>query len=217
MRRAPGATSCRIPISLPSTSSCWLVKPVMLPPGLARLATNPLPTAITTLAMTIGIVFVARCAARAASAATNHNHVDFLPDQFARQGVQAVHIAIGIDESILDVLPLQPAEIMHSVLEGRAQIGTAGLRCERQPPDSSDRRGRLPTADPVRDEQADGACQQDTASRDHWITSSARSSRDCGMVRPSALAVVVLMINSKVLACPIGRSPGFAPFSMRST
>jgi len=26
-----GVTSCRIPISLPNTSSCWLVKPVMLP------------------------------------------------------------------------------------------------------------------------------------------------------------------------------------------
>ncbi len=66
MRRAPGATSCRIPTSLPTTSSCWLVNPVMLPPGLARLATNPAPTASETPAMTMGAVFEARCAARAA-------------------------------------------------------------------------------------------------------------------------------------------------------
>ena len=127
MRRARGTTSCRIPISLPSTSSCRLVKPVMLPPGLARLATSPLPTASATLAMTIGIVFVARCAARGTWTASDEDHVDFLPDQFAGQGVQAVHVAIGVDESILDVLPFQPAEIVHSLLEGRAQMGTSGL------------------------------------------------------------------------------------------
>jgi hypothetical protein len=32
------------------------------------------------------------------------------------------------------------------------------------------------------DEQADAASKQDVAARDHWITSSARSSNDCGMV-----------------------------------
>ena len=159
MRRAPGVTSCRIPISLPSTSSCWLVKPVMLPPGLARLATNPAPTAFETPAMTMGIVFVARCAARAAVLAPSHDHLDFLPDQFAGQGVQAIHVAIGVDESILDVLPFQPAEILHSLLEGRAQMGASGFRSERQHPDTTDRRGGLSAAEPVRDEQADATCQ----------------------------------------------------------
>jgi ACR3 family arsenite efflux pump ArsB len=45
-------------------SSDWVVTPVMLPPGLARLATNPEPTALLTLVMTIGMVAVARCSAR---------------------------------------------------------------------------------------------------------------------------------------------------------
>jgi hypothetical protein len=34
--------------------------PVTLPPGLAKLATNPMPTGLAMFAMTIGIVFVAR-------------------------------------------------------------------------------------------------------------------------------------------------------------
>ena len=62
MHRAQARAESRI--SLPSASSAWVVIPVMLPPGLARLATNPLPTALLTLAMTIGMVFVARCSAR---------------------------------------------------------------------------------------------------------------------------------------------------------
>ena len=75
----------------------------------------------------MGIVFVARCAARSGLLARDHDHLDFLPDQFAGQGVQAIHVAIGVDESILDVLPFQPAEIMHSLLEGRAQMGASGF------------------------------------------------------------------------------------------
>ena len=107
----------------------------------------------------MGIVFVARCAARGGLPASDHDHVDFLPDQFAGQGVQAVHVAIGVDDSILDVLPFQPAEIMHSLLERRAQMGDSGFRSERQPPDTTDGRGRLSAAEPVRDEQADATCQ----------------------------------------------------------
>jgi hypothetical protein len=47
--------------------------------------------------------------------------------------------------------------------------------------------------------------------RRHWITSSARSSRDCGIVSPSALAVLRLMTNSNFVGRSIGRSAGLAP------
>jgi len=63
MRFAPGTASWKISINLASTASSWLVTPVMFPPGLARLATNLLSTAFATFAMTIGIVWVAFCAA----------------------------------------------------------------------------------------------------------------------------------------------------------
>ena len=52
---------------------------------------------------------------------------------------------------------------------------------------------------------------------DHWITSSARSRSDDGITRPSALAVFRLIISSSFAGCSIARSPGLAPFRIRST
>jgi hypothetical protein len=52
--------------------------------------------------------------------------------------------------------------------------------------------------------------------RTHSITSSARASSNGGMVRPSALAVLRLMISSNLLGCSIGRSAGFAPLKILS-
>src|SRR5262245_43657757 len=46
---------------------------------------------------------------------------------------------------------------------------------------------------------------------DHSITSSARPISGSGMVRPRALAVFRLMINSTLVACWTGRSAGFSP------
>src|SRR5262249_7356737 len=43
------------------------------------------------------------------------------------------------------------------------------------------------------------------------ITSSARPISGSGMVRPRALAVFRLMINSTLVACWTGRSAGFSP------
>ncbi len=51
----------------------------------------------------------------------------------------------------------------------------------------------------------------------HSMTSSARSSSDCGIVRPRALAVLRLMNSWNLVGCSTGRSAGFAPLSMRST
>src|SRR5712691_3578279 len=49
------------------------------------------------------------------------------------------------------------------------------------------------------------------------ITSSARISRDCGIVIPRALAVLRLMTSSNFVGCSTGRSAGLAPLRMRST
>ena len=51
----------------------------------------------------------------------------------------------------------------------------------------------------------------------HSITSSARSRSDDGITRPSALAVFRLIISSNFAGCSIARSPGLAPFRIRST
>jgi carboxypeptidase Taq len=51
----------------------------------------------------------------------------------------------------------------------------------------------------------------------HSIISSARARIGCGIVRPSALAVLRLMTSSNLVGCSIGRSPGFAPLRILST
>src|SRR5262249_12612816 len=47
------------------------------------------------------------------------------------------------------------------------------------------------------------------------ITSSARPSSEIGTVRPSALAVLRLMISSTFVACCTGRSAGSSPLRIR--
>src|SRR5262245_52805349 len=47
------------------------------------------------------------------------------------------------------------------------------------------------------------------------ITSSASAISLSGMLRPSALAVVLLMISSNLVGCSTGRSAGLAPLRIR--
>src|SRR6476660_781284 len=51
----------------------------------------------------------------------------------------------------------------------------------------------------------------------HSIISSAVDSSEGGTVRPRALTVFRLMTNLKRVGCSMGRSRGFAPFSILST
>ena len=49
------------------------------------------------------------------------------------------------------------------------------------------------------------------------ITSSARASKEGGTVRPSALAVFMLITSSNLVGCSTGRSEGLAPLRILST
>ena len=51
----------------------------------------------------------------------------------------------------------------------------------------------------------------------HRISSSARSSTDCGIVRPRAFAVLRLITSSNLVGCSTGRSAGLAPSRILST
>ena len=51
----------------------------------------------------------------------------------------------------------------------------------------------------------------------HSITFSALIRSDCGILRPSAFAVLPLMNNSNIVGCSTGKSPGFAPLKILST
>jgi len=51
----------------------------------------------------------------------------------------------------------------------------------------------------------------------YLMTSSARNSTDCGIVRPSACAVLTLITSSNFVGCWTGRSAGLAPLRILST
>ena len=57
----------------------------------------------------------------------------------------------------------------------------------------------------------EGKTGKDSPPIHHRITSSARSSSNCGIVRPSAFAVLRLITSSNFVGCRTGRSAGFAP------
>src|SRR6516165_7450622 len=65
----PGTSSANSSISLALRSTETAERPVILPPGRARLAMNPEPTGSPTPAMTMGMVDVARRAAIVAAVA----------------------------------------------------------------------------------------------------------------------------------------------------
>src|SRR5262245_40683511 len=70
---------------------------------------------------------------------------------------------------------------------------------------------RLLRAHSERPADRSAADERDELAALHSITSSARASRDAGTSRPSALAVLRLMISCIFVACWTGRSAGFSP------
>src|SRR6516165_879969 len=99
-RRRPGTTSRRNSSFLPLVSDIWFARPVTLPPGLARLATRPVPIGSFAAANTIGMTAVARFAARAWRGCRRNNDIDFEPDQLGR--VFCVALAPSLCPTILD-------------------------------------------------------------------------------------------------------------------
>jgi hypothetical protein len=82
------------------------------------------------------------------------------------------------------------------------------------PKTPSPARGRMVGfAPPVATFPSSWACKPSS----HSMTLSACTSNDGGTVRPSFLAVFMLITSSNLVGSSIGRLPGFAPFNMRST
>src|SRR6266508_4424827 len=59
--------------------------------------------------------------------ARGDDYLHVLPHQVGCEDPQAVHVATSVDHSILDVPSLQPAETVHCLGEGRAQMGASGF------------------------------------------------------------------------------------------
>src|SRR5207245_787814 len=104
----------------------------------------------------------------------------------------------------LEVVPLPDhAALDHADAQPRVEPFVEDVKDRRQRP--------LQPGARERDEHEPGAAVG------YWITSSARDSSDCGIVRPSALAVLRLMTSSNFVGCSTGRSAGFAPLRILST
>src|ERR1700682_6477955 len=91
--------------------------------------------------------------------------------------------------------------------------------CERQKTTLNGHRA-LRKADAQRTELALNGCSAPmlaSSSGNHWITSSARSSSDCGIVRSSALATLRFTDSLNTDGRSTGRSAGFAPLRILST
>ena len=216
-RVTPGAiclsSSSHFPAKL--YSSC--MNPVVLPPGRARLSTKLVPTGSTTIANTIGMVRVACCnavadgvvVARITSGASATNSAASLRCRRHHRPAPA-----DVDPYVATVGPaqlLQPlqkrceADLALRIVRGRihehadAPHPLALLRARRERPC-----GRRAA------EQRD-----ELAPLHHSITPSARASSEAGTSRPSALAVLRLMIISTLVTCCTGRSVGFSPLRIR--
>src|SRR2546426_6200187 len=127
----------------------------------------------------------------------------------AEQGLGGpAHLALDLLDELLDLpgrregfLPLEDQERRSVLLVREINLHDAA---------------REQCATDQRDKKRDVLAEEPT-SRCHWITSSARKSSDCGIVSPSALAVLRLMTSSNFVGCSNGRSPRFAPFRILST
>ena len=140
-----------------------------------------------------------------------HLELQKLPREARKPGSVAIRVALVDDQ----VLPFDVSEFTQPESE-RREVGRLA-RCASQVSDAPDFRRRLREYGERRDEQTAGHRTDECAPVRHWITSSARNSRDCGSVRPSAFAVLKLITSSSLLGCSIGSSLGLAPLKIRST
>src|SRR5262249_53735071 len=146
-------------------------------------------------------------------------HIHFEPNQLGGEGgkpISVVAVESTLDE---DVLALDVPELPHS-LEESLPGAPAPRAVRRRTPEKAhpiDLRGRLRIGGERPREQAAGQRAQEDPAGGHWISSSARASRDCGMVSPSAFAVFRLMTSSNLVGRSTGRSAGLAPLRILST
>src|SRR5262249_20757532 len=146
--------------------------------------------------------------------ARGQDHVNLTRHQLGRESGEPLCLSLCI--SVLDhhVAALDVTEVMQSLTEGLWKLGTTG-QVARQIAYPSDL-GRLLRLDGERRGEDAPTHDADERSPVHqWMISSARTSSDCGIVTPSAFAVLRLTTNSSLVGCTIGRSAGLSPFRIR--
>src|SRR5262249_23832091 len=144
-----------------------------------------------------------------------HDQRGLSPNQIGEYAWQPVTAALS--GAILDdeVARFVKAGFVQALPKSRQEVGYIAQRRAAHKPDHG-QCGRLRTRHGRTHSRA--AEQRDElAPPDHSITSSARASSVSGTVRPSALAVLMLITSSNLVGACTGRSAGFSPLSMRST
>src|SRR5713101_5654080 len=86
----------------------------------------------------------------------------------------------------------------------------------RQPAYFGNFSGLLRAAGERPDQEAASEDDDESPAGDHWISSSARISNVCGMVSPSAFAVLRLITSSNFVGCSTGSSAGLEPLRILS-
>src|SRR5713101_7054140 len=139
--------------------------------------------------------------------------VDLVPDEVGRaRGDPRWHAgSVLLHDHDLAFCKADLAEpLFERLVEGRSDGVAAEHTDPWHPPNLlgfSERRG----------EEAASERADERPSVHYSMTWSARRRRDCGMVRPRALAVLRLMTSSNFVGSSMGRSPGFAPLRILST
>jgi len=127
-------------------------------------------------------------------------------------------VVVRIGKAILDddILSLDPPQVTQAAHECVRPV--LGRRSRRNSEIAAPvyRARRLPLGHERRGEDA-GQGPDERSAADHWIRWSARPSTECGILSPSAFAVLRLIANSNFVGCSIGISAGLAPLRMRAT
>src|SRR5262249_2478524 len=131
----------------------------------------------------------------------------------------AIGIGTGPAQLDPDIVAVDPAELLEALLERRDKglpFGIPLRTAARQETDPTHLIGllRLRHKRPRRCRATD---KRDERATFHSITSSARAMSVGGTVRPSAFAVLRLMMSSIFVGCSTGSSAGCAPFKILST
>src|SRR5260370_10578103 len=136
-----------------------------------------------------------------------NNDVHFRAHQLSSHDRVALDVAVRVARLDGEVLPLGVARLAHALHECGV---AAGL--DRGLPRAEIEESNAPELALLLRERAAGcpAKREDRKNGGapiHWITSSARTSTDCGILMPSAFAVFRFTTSSNLLGSSIGRSP----------
>src|SRR6516165_7359071 len=205
-----------------SSSSCFgavsleeAARPVMLPPGWAKLA--------KAVADRIGRINpdyrnrggrVLQTADR--RSCRGDDNVYFQSNEFSRKVGEPLILLVRRAPFDHEVLVLDIAELTHAFHEAGVVARISFAWRAGQKPDAPDLR-RLLRERRERPNRHRPAQHRYELAPPHSITASARASKDWGTDKPSAFAVFKLMASSYLFGASTGKSAGFSPRNMRST